>query len=448
MNDAIACTEHPDAHAGWRCTTESCRHYLCGKCTARLIELHTCCACGGPARQLTISRKLKPWSHWAGAALRQPFGAGLPIAAGAAFVLGGVTFAARNFAPVAHQLDSIATIARVGVLAVYLLLTISGAVRGSERGTLLRVARTLTGALWIAVPIAARAGLLGISPADIDHDWTLWLLAGLAAVYTPLVLALGATDIAFGQIANPLRIFDCMFRLRRIYVGTLFATLALAALAVAASTTASAIERAIPTPILGSALAELPMLAVVAVLGYAISVLAHVHGDLLGWGTAELLVDPLFPRMVAEGRRKVAARPTETASAEPGAAPAAEVTAQERADATKLANALKAEEMARALRIFESRASWAPDSVTDRQLVILAKAASRARKVPLAQQMLEQACERKGRSAGQAWIALAQLHGDALGQPDKARDIYRQVVDQFPGTDVAKLAAAQLAPAS
>jgi TolA-binding protein len=75
--------------------------------------------------------------------------------------------------------------------------------------------------------------------------------------------------------------------------------------------------------------------------------------------------------------------------------------------------------------------------------VVLARTAARARKLALAQRLLEEACARNSRSAGQAWLALAQLHADALGQADKAREIYGRIVVQFPGTDAAKLAAAQ-----
>jgi tetratricopeptide (TPR) repeat protein len=213
---------------------------------------------------------------------------------------------------------------------------------------------------------------------------------------------------------------------------------------------ADAIQQAIPTPLVGAAAAQLPMLAGLAMLGHVVGMLAHVHGDLIGWGSVDLFVDPLFPHMVAEGRRKIASRPDVDPSGDAAASPAPDalVSPRERADAAKLTTALKAEEYGRALRLYEARPAWSAAAIEDRQLIMLAKAAARAGKLALAQGLLEAACARGGRSVGQAWLALAQLHADALGQTDRAREIYSKIIEQLPGSDVAKLAAAQIGHAS
>jgi len=444
------CSVHPDAVAGWQCSNEPCRQHLCGKCTAQLVKLFTCCACGGPARQVTVSRKSKSRAYWLGAAVRYPFGAGLPLAVAMASVVAALGFGAGLAESHPHQLDGVVRLARIVALVGYVLVTIDHTARGAETGKLLRFARTMVATLVVWVLGVSYVLLLGPPGSAAQHDWVLWLFAILTLSYLPLVLAVAVTDISFLDVANPFRIFDFMFRLRKIYVIALGATLGMAALAVLGAAMATAIRQAIPTPVVRDAVAQLPMLAGLAMMGHVIGMLAHVHGDLMGWGSAELFVDPRFPDMVAEGRRKIATRPVATppGDAPVSSSPIALVSPREQAEVTKLANALKAGEVARALRVYEARTSWSPTSLDDRQLVGLAKAAVRAKKLVLAQALLEEACARNGRSVGQAWLALAQLHAESLGQADRAREIYRKIVDELPGSDVAKLATAQLGNAS
>lgn len=445
----ICCTVHPDAAAGWQCTNQPCRQHLCSKCTARLIKLFTCCTCGGHARQLTVSRKSKSRAYWLAAALRYPFGAGLPLAAAMAIVLAAVAVVAGVVEAQAHQLDGVVRAVRVSLIVVYVLVTIDRTARGAETGKLLRFARTVVATALLWLPSVGYVALLGAPGPAAQHDWVLWLFAVLAVIYVPLAVAVAVTDISFFVIANPFRMFDYMFRLGKTYVITLVAMLLLAALSILGAGVAGAIQQAIPTPIVGAAAAQLPMLAGLAMLGHVVGMLAHVHGDLIGWGSVDLFVDPVFPHMVAEGRRKIASRPdVEPSGAATSTAPDALASPRERAEAAKLISALKAEELGRALRIYESRPTWSATTIDDRQLIILAKAGARAGKLALAQRLLETACARNGRSVGQAWLALAQLHADALGQTARAREIYSKIVEGFPGSDVAKLAAVQIGHAS
>jgi len=449
-DEPTCCSIHPEDVAGWQCSNESCKQPLCGKCTARLLKLFTCCTCGGPARPITVSRRAKSRAYWFAAAVRYPFGAGLPLALAMAVGIAVLGFAAGLIESHPHQLDGIAGAARICLAAGYVLVTIDRTARGAETGVLVRFARTVVATLVLWLPVALHVVLLGVPGSAASHDWALWLFAALTLIYLPLVLAVAVTDISFVDVANPFRMFDYMLRLGKTYVITLVAATLLVALSVVGAAAAAAIRQAIPTPILRDAVAQLPMLAGLAMLGHVIGMLAHVHGDSIGWGSAELFVDPLFPHMVAEGRRKLAARPAVEASADAAPTTTAQIALvppRERSDAAKLSAALKAEELARALRIYESRDSWNPASIEDRHLVTLAKAAARAWKLTLAQRLLAEACGRSGRSVGPALLALAQLHADVLKEPAKAREIYARVVSEFPGTDVAKLAAAQLAAA-
>jgi hypothetical protein len=445
--ESSPCTLHPDAIAGWRCSHEPCKQYLCGKCTAQLLKLYTCVTCGGAARQLTVSRKSKPFAYWLGAALRYPFLSGAPTVAVTALVLGVLQVIGAAVALGSHELGIVFEGVRVVLAAGYVLFVIDRAARGVEAGMARRFAQTVVSTLILSAPIVTYVMFLG---APGPHDWALWLFAALALVYLPLALTLAATDTTLTALLDPFRTFEHMCRLGRIYLGTFIVAVILAALSVAGGMVSASIRQAIPTPIVADAVAQLPLLIGLAMFGRVIGALAYVHGDLIGWGSAALYVDPLFPRMVAEGRRKIAARPGAEAPGDPAqSADVAEVaSAAERADAEKLGRALKTEELPRALRIYEARTSWSAASVDDRQLMTLAKAASRGKKPELAQRLLESACARNGRSAGQALLALAQLHADTLGQADKAREIYGKVVEQFPGSDVAKIAALQIGNAA
>lgn len=446
----ICCSAHPESIAGWICSTESCRRALCGKCTAHLLKLFTCCDCGGPARRLTVSRKTKSRGYWVGAAIRYPFTAGLPVVIAVALGVAALGVIASLIEARPHQLDGVVGLVRIAVIVGYMLVTIDRTARSAETGQLLRLARIAVGTLCLWLPAASHVLLLGIPARVTQHDWPLGLLAALAVIYLPVVVAVAITDTSFATVSNPFKMFECIFRLGRIYLLTQITILLFAGLSVLGAAAATTMQQAIHTPFLRDAVAQLPMLVGLAMLCHAIGMLAHVHGDLIGWGSADLFVDPMYPHMVAEGRRKIVTRPMAVPVAAGDAkttSPVALVAPRERAEAAKLASALKAGELQSALRIYESRESWSAASIDDRQLVNLAKAAVRARKHPLAQRLLEEACARNGRSLGSAWLALAQLHAETLDQPDKAREIYEKIVAELPGTDVAKLAASQISNA-
>jgi tetratricopeptide (TPR) repeat protein len=443
-----SCAVHPNEIAGWRCD-HACAHYLCGTCTARLINMYTCCACGAPARQLTYARKSRSFGHWLAVAALAPVGRALPGLAISALLLGAVAFVAATVESNPHQLDDVAAAARFAVLGIYALIVVDGAARGSEVGLALRLARGLVATMIVWVPAAAYLWFVGAPGKAAPHDPMLWLYAGLALSYLPIALAVAATDASFAEAANPFKVFDLAGRLGRHYLATLtVVVLLLGAIGLGASATAQ-LRTTIHVPVVRDAVALLPMLIALTILGQVIGLVTYVHGDVLGWGHEQQYRDPLFPRMRAEGRRKVVASAEAAPATAEGAAPittegAVPVSPAERAEAAKLADALRGENLQRALRIYEARASWSADTVDDRQLVGLARAATRAKRFDLATRLLETAHGRNGRAASQALLALAQLHGDALGQPAQAMEIYRQVAERYPGSDAAKVAAQKL----
>ena len=270
------------------------------------------------------------------------------------------------------------------------------------------------------------------------------MFGGLVAVYLPIALAVAVTDVTIGAAMNPFRVFEIAWILGRRYLATLVTSLALGGLVVAVGTgTADKLARSVRAPVLGDVAAVLPGIAMLAIALHVIGLLVHVHGAAMGFGAASQYVDPVLPKEIARGKRKDATvltteALTKASDAITGAAP------EERADLRKIVEFLKGENLARALKIYESRASWSPAAFDDRQLLALGKAALRAKNNALAQRLFEEGIAKDGRGAGQLMIAQAQLLGDVLDQADEARKLYQKVLAKFPGSDVAKIAKQRL----
>lgn len=431
------CAAHPDAIAGWRCDAEGCGRALCGACTARTLNQFSCCTCGGTARQITIARTARPRAHWIVHALTYPFTKGLPAVMLVGFLLAAIAFGIHTATPDSHELDGIAAILRGAIAMIYVLVVVDASARGNQRegGTGLRLARAFVASLVVVVPGVASLYFLG-APARLDGLAILYLV--LAATYLPLALAVAVTDVPFADAANPIRVFAHAWPLRRPYAGTLVAVVALAALAVqVAGATA---KSAIPTPLVGDLVAVLPALVIVTILAHAIGLLPYVHGERLQWGAAEGYRDPAFPRMVASGQRKLGEVLTTEALTKNagGGAGGGGATPEERNEARKVAELLKAENAARALRAYEAR-TWSAGAFDDRQLLALGKAAQRAKKPALAEALYAEGAAKDGRGQAQCLIAHAQLLVE-LGRSSEARAIYERVIATFPNSEPAKIA--------
>jgi tetratricopeptide (TPR) repeat protein len=185
--------------------------------------------------------------------------------------------------------------------------------------------------------------------------------------------------------------------------------------------------------------AALPMLAAYTATAYMIGLLPFVHGDRFGWGDTSIYADRLHPKMVAEAKRKtVAAADQDAAQAAIAAAALAE-----RNDARKIQDALKDDNMTRALKLYETRTAWADTSFDEAKLLVLGKGATRAKRHELAERILEACLARNGRQASQALVALAQLHAQQ-GNDARAEELYQRVVAEHPNTDAAKIAQLKL----
>ena len=437
MNEV--CSTHRTVLAGWKC--DDCKKYLCGECTARAANLYSCCACGAPATQLVRARTERGFSSWLLRAFAYPVTRGLPLVAGVAVVVGGVAYVLREMG---NDYAGWSIAIRAIAIALFALLVVDGTARGGtgERGVALRLVRALLGTAIVWAPVAAYMYFLGV-PAK--PDWTLYLFAGLCAVYLPIALAVAVTDVTIGAAMNPFHVFAQAWLLGRRYLATLIASLALGGLVVAVITgTADKLARTVHAPVVGDIAAVLPGLAMLAITLHVIGLLVHVHGAAMGFGAASQYFDPILPNEIARGKRKDAEVLTTEALTKASDAAASGASPEERADLRKITEFLKGENLARALKIYESRAVWSPNAFDDRQLLALGKAAVRAKSNALAQRLFAEGIAKEGRGAGQLLIAQAQLLGDVLDQPDEARKLYQQVLAKFPGSDVAKIAKQRL----
>ncbi|MGE0545854.1 MAG: hypothetical protein AB7O24_06185 [Kofleriaceae bacterium] len=439
------CRNHPEAIAGWHCDT--CKQPLCESCTASLLGQFSCSHCGETARQLTVPRTSKGFGHWLARALIYPLHHGLPLFAVMAVVFGGLPFMASIVESSPNQLDGVVAGARGALIVLYVLMVIDTTVRVSaESGRLVRLARLLIATSMVWIPAGAYVYFLGAPGKAALTDYAMWMYAALAMVYAPLALAVAATDISFADSSNPFKVFELGGRVVKPYVLTVIAVIVLTAAAASLGTAAIAsLKHSVKAPVLGDIVAVIPLLAMITMVAHLIGLLTYVHGESFGWGVARHYHDPMFPHLVAKGRRKVAPK----ADAEDGEAKPATgrivIPREERTEAANLADAIKNGNMQRALRLYEARTTWSAQSIEDRQLITLSQAAVRNKNTELAKRLLEDAIARKGRGAGQALLALAQLHGDVLAQPDKAAAIYRDVIARFPGSDVARIAGQKVA---
>lgn len=435
---AVKCTTHPDQLAGWRCTGD-CKAYLCPKCTAQLVRLYTCCQCGGPAHQLSVPRRSKGLAHWIGIAIARPVKL-LPMFVLFVLLLGGVAFV--DISSGTPEVHHIASIVKLALVTVYALFVLDSAAHGAtDSRTPLRVARALAAILFVVAPGLAYAYFVGVPGGAAQHDRAIWLFAALVIAYAPVALAVAVSEAPMASLMNPFTMFEVVWRLGRTYLATLIVVgvLVAAALSLAIQGTGS-IKQSVPTPLVGDAVAAIPWLWSLGALAAMIGLLTYVHGDRFGWGVAAEYVEPLYPKMVASGARKLVDR-GQAAGAD---AALSKLEPAERADANKLDDALRTENAARAIKLYETRATWSAAAVDDRKLVAIARCAVRVKRLDLAERLLDDAVARKGRACGQAMLALAQLHGDSLGNAERAAKIYAAIIEQYPGSDVAKVATKKL----
>lgn len=376
MIDLPECPQHEKVPAGFRCLGE-CGKPICGACTAIVVNQPVCVACGGPAQQVTTARADRSFAYWMFRAVIYPFTKGAIAMAVVVVLLAGIGFFAKQLDDGSHGFDGIALAAKGLVLLLYAVIVVDSSARGgvSERGQLVRLARELAGIAILWVPAAAYVYFVGAPHKALDVA----LFGALAGIYVPMALAVCTTDISFGDATSPFHVFAIAWAFGAHYLRTFVAFLVVAAIAVAAAQTKVTSQ----TPGVGELLAVLPFVVVMTTALHIVGLLPFVHGFRIRWGTEELYRDPVLPRQKPTGSRKHASVLTTEALTKVSRAASTPLDAAipegERGDARKIAELIKDENMARALRTYESRPVWTAGAFTARNLLLLAKQAQRTR---------------------------------------------------------------------
>jgi hypothetical protein len=192
---------------------------------------------------------------------------------------------------------------------------------------------------------------------------------------------------------------------------------------------------------IGGLVAEI--IAVVAFAGMARMVgrILWVHGDAFDWGPESDFSDPLH-KEPARGTRK------RSATAEAAAQALGEGgVVREKPEpmlAKDVIQALGQRNNLRALKLYESRPSWNPKLFTDRNLLDIGMAALNASKQELAEKTLSAVAGGKGPIAGRAMLGLARAYEQAGRDRESIRALWQQIIERYPGTDMARAAAANL----
>lgn len=484
------CQQHRSVPAGWRC--DACQKYLCPDCTASAFNQFYCCLCEERATQLTVPRSERSFLEWITDALLYPVRGGLVGLILLAVTCTGAHLAATALldprppdapaetpppappppttrtaedpsmmppppppapAPVAAASAErplsplVFPPVRAFLVFVYAVLVVIGAARGGKREpkALLLALKALAGTLILWIPAAAYLVLVlrGLPGRDAVASPMTWLFAVLALVYLPMTLAAAASDAGFLEIGNPFRLFGWAGQTGRHYWMTIVSLALLAALAVALTNTGAQVAQRVHVPFLGQVVAELFALVAFAAMARMVGRILWVHGHAFDWGPESHFADPLL----ADPPRGTRKRPPPVAAAAGGPGGEEGTGIRQKPEpmvAKEVIEALAARSIQRALKLYESRPSWTEKLFTERHMLDLGMGALNAGKLELAEKALARAVQAKGPIAGRAMLALARAQEQAGKDPAAVRALWQQVVERFPGTDMARAATAKL----
>lgn len=489
---AVRCKRHPKDAAGWRC--DVCKSALCAACTSRLLTYFYCGLCEERASQITIHRTTVPFIARLIDAVTYPVRGGLRWLVPAALFLTFVSYAAVKALdpdtearwsgsppaaagaaaparrpktdtgpgdPAASKAEKpqttppsayvIPPVRAVLVLMFAFLIAVSTARRGrSERGIVLPTVKLLATTAIVFAPGVAYVVLVRRAPPDLAmlRDQMLWVLAGLGIVYLPVAMAGAASDASFFEVLNPFRVFDWASRVGKRYVLTVLSLAVLGCVAAGLSSSAARVRQRVQTPIVGSVLAELVALCLIAAMARLVGALLYFHGEAFDWGMPSDYLDPVLRGVDAKGTYKGAARTTAGAARTtpvegvPGAGAPRQKTEKELAK--QVHNALLDNNVPRAIRLYLARPKWDGKLFDQNQLFTMGNTARRAKNLDGAIRLLTDAIEAKGSIASRVLVVLAQIYGDDLKNPEKAGELYRLVIEKHPQSDGARLATKKL----
>jgi len=440
-----------------------------------------CCLCRGEARQITTHRSSRSYASWLLDALAYPLTRGLIPLVATAVILSLLFFgvpkifdpdrpqpsvalqtktatpAAAGAADTAHRVAKddassrlpstlIYPAVRAFIIFLFVVLIAARMPRSGRRDPMPYALpfKALATTLVVWLPGVAYLVLVqkGMPDARTFGEPLPLLHVALAGVFLPVAVLGAAADNPWREIVNPFRVFTWAWNVGWRYWLTVMFLAALAALGLHLGKYMSAIERAVFIPGVQTFVAELVVMIPFAMVGRLAGWLLFVHGEAFDWGLPADYQDPVL-KADATGIRKSLAGDAESAEGATTTSPAVREK-PESSLARDVIMHMEEKNFSRALKIYASRPSWTPTLFTDRHLFDLGSAAVRAKKYDEAERLLLAAEAKGGLLTPRALLSLAGLYADALHAPEKAVEIYRRIVDKFPSSDQAKVAARKL----
>jgi hypothetical protein len=448
------CHQHRSVRAGWRC--DGCQKYLCPDCTASALTQFYCCLCEQRATQLGVPRSERPFLQSIADALLYPFRKGLlglillaALSTGVHFAItvvldppasAAATSSDRPLSPVVFPP------VRALLIFVYAALVVVSTARGgkTESKAFMLSFKALAGTLILWLPAAAYLVFIirGLPSPAVFGGPMPWLFTGLAAVYLPMAMSAAASEAGFLEMLNPFRLFVWAVQAGRHFWLTVASVGVLVPLAYVLAGAGVQVTQRWRVSFLGGLVAEVIAFVAFAAMARLVGRIVWLHGDAFDWGPESHFRDPLITEP-ARGTRK---RPEPIAGA--GQASGAEGGAvREKPEpmlAREVIQALGQRSTLRALKLYESRASWSEKLFTERHLLDLGLAALNAAKLELAEKILSLVVAGKSPVAGRAMLGLARTYQQTGRDPESIRALWQQIVERYPGTDMARAAASSL----
>jgi tetratricopeptide (TPR) repeat protein len=452
-----ACSTHPDAEAGWRCST--CGSALCRQCAVSRAAGHgriaVCKLCGGAATDIRVRRALKnPFSaQTLIEAVRWPFHKeGLLTSVACALALWIIgTGALGTF------------LAEGLVLAILFHVTTStargedtfhapGDFRGFFEDILGPIFRAAFASIWAFGPVVAyvlfrrgnffRNGDL-LQPTGPEAAVVLLLLLAGTFLF-PMALLAGAVGAPLRYLLNPLVVIGYALKLGRDYVLVAVFALAISLFESALLSLLLWVDRAVAIPgVVQYTILLYPPLMLFRALG----LLVRARGDELGYGGEEQYLVPVLDELQPE--------PQQEAPAEIAASPAPPVPAEielpheteSMPPALALARRVTESDVEGAVEVLQRVGREVPPAALSAQAWIdLSKACLERGHGRLAILALRRALEvaPEGPLAPHALLQAARIYEENLGEGAASKKILAELIERHPQSAEARFAARRL----
>ena len=449
----LRCTEHPGAPAGWRCP--DCSRSLCEECTALAgvagTRLELCVHCDAVVQVMQVPGTDRPYRQLLRFAALAEVNAPVLFALGAAVVLPlglfGALYPRGMLRPLLVLLFLAASVVTWTLCFFSMLHGSARAPESGSRGAPLVMREDVVQPALRGIPLAV--GLLapsllwdawrGLTAGDGLRDAVSWLLLVAAAALAPaglLGLALGEGSAGVWRIGARVRQLgaDYWRCALRVALCGLFAHLL-------TWTARSAMSegRGLLHALCLYSFAALTLLLVARYTG----LLLHAHAAELGYALPAEYRRPALPHARPRGVRKPP--PPPPVRSPPRPLELAEDVSTAETTVESVTRALQVGDASGALSGYAALPDAQAALLSVEAHIAIGRAAVRT-DPSLAVRALRCAATLHPQhpEAPRAWVLLARLHAERLGDEPEARALFSHVVAQYPGTPAAQFAAQQL----